>query len=36
MPEEGLDPRSPCKTPGLAKGAFSENHVKRPDSIRWI
>lgn len=35
MEKGGLNPRSLRKTPGLAKVAFSENRVKRPDSIPW-
>jgi len=30
------DPRKSRKMPGLSKGPFFENPVKRPDSIRGI
>ena len=30
----GLDPRSPRNKPGLPKGPFLKNRVKRPDSFR--
>jgi len=33
MPKGGLRPQKPSIMSGLPKGAFSENPVKRPDSI---